>query len=120
MRFLVGDRLEDCGPRLRLQAAGAKREMAEVQVEALAACNQEKVGSAGADLVSANLTEVQERMELANEFSVLPIPEGAHYKATAPSHIAAVASMRLSRTHRRTLQVPRTVDHGLTSVEGPQ
>ena len=45
---------------LRLQAAGAKREVRQVQAEALAACNQAKVGSAGADLVSANLSEVQE------------------------------------------------------------
>ncbi|WP_322771749.1 hypothetical protein [Synechococcus sp. CBW1107] len=45
---------------LRLQAAGAKREVAQVQAEALAVCNQAKVGSAGADLVSANLSEVQE------------------------------------------------------------
>ena len=45
---------------LRLQAAGAKREVAQVQAEALAACNQAKVGSAGADLLSANLSEVQE------------------------------------------------------------
>ncbi len=45
---------------LRLQAAGAKREVAQVQAEALAVCNQTKVGSAGADLVSANLAEVQD------------------------------------------------------------
>ena len=45
---------------LRLQAAGAKREVAQVLAEALAVCNQTKVGSAGADLVSANLSEVQE------------------------------------------------------------
>ena len=45
---------------LRLQAAGAKREVRQVQAEALTACDQAKVGSAGADLVSANLSEVQE------------------------------------------------------------
>lgn len=45
---------------LRLQAAGAKREMARNQVEALALSNQAKAGSAGADLLSANLAEVQE------------------------------------------------------------
>lgn len=45
---------------LRLQAAGAKREVVHVKAEALAMCNQAKVGSAGADLVSANLSEVQE------------------------------------------------------------
>jgi len=45
---------------LRLQAAGAVREVAEVKAEALAASNQAKVGSAGADLLSANLAEVLE------------------------------------------------------------
>jgi hypothetical protein len=45
---------------LRLQAVGAEREVAQVQAEALAASNQAKVGSAGADLLSANLAEVQE------------------------------------------------------------
>ncbi len=45
---------------LRLQAAGAVREVGQAQAEALAASNQAKVGSAGADLLSANLAEVQE------------------------------------------------------------
>jgi hypothetical protein len=45
---------------LRLQAVGAEREVAQVQAEALAASNLAKVGSAGADLLSANLAEVQE------------------------------------------------------------
>lgn len=45
---------------LRLQAAGAVREVAQAQTEALAESNQAKVGSAGADLLSANLAEVQE------------------------------------------------------------
>ncbi len=45
---------------LRLQAVGAEREVAQVQAEALTASNQAKVGSAGADLLSANLAEVQE------------------------------------------------------------
>lgn len=45
---------------LRLQAAGAEREVAETKAEALAATNQARVGSAGADLLSANLAEVQE------------------------------------------------------------
>ena len=45
---------------LRLQAVGAEREVVQVQAEALTASNQAKVGSAGADLLSANLAEVQE------------------------------------------------------------
>jgi hypothetical protein len=45
---------------LRLQAVGAEREVFQVQAEALTASNQAKVGSAGADLLSANLAEVQE------------------------------------------------------------
>jgi hypothetical protein len=45
---------------LRLQAVGAEREVEQVQAEALTASNQAKVGSAGADLLSANLAEVQE------------------------------------------------------------
>jgi hypothetical protein len=45
---------------LRLQASGAEREVAETKAEALAATNQARVGSAGADLLSANLAEVQE------------------------------------------------------------
>ena len=45
---------------LRLQAAGAEREVAETKAEALAATNQARVGSAGADLLSANLAGVQE------------------------------------------------------------
>ncbi len=45
---------------LRQQATGAERDIAQVQAEAIAACNQSKIGSAGADLVSANLSEVKE------------------------------------------------------------
>jgi hypothetical protein len=45
---------------LRLQAAGAEREVAQVKAEALAVSNQAKAGSAGADLLSANLAELQE------------------------------------------------------------
>lgn len=45
---------------LRLQAARAEREMAETKAEAMAATNQARVGSAGADLLSANLAEVQD------------------------------------------------------------
>ena len=45
---------------LRLQAAGASREVAETQAEALKKSQAMKVGSAGADLLSANLAEVQE------------------------------------------------------------
>lgn len=45
---------------LRLQAAGAGCEVAETKAEALAATTQAKVGSAGADLLSANLSEVLE------------------------------------------------------------
>jgi hypothetical protein len=45
---------------LRLQAAGAEREVAETKAEALRETEAFKVGSAGADLLSANLAEVQE------------------------------------------------------------
>ena len=45
---------------LRLQAAGAEREVAETNAEAMATTKQAKVGSAGADLLSANLAEVQD------------------------------------------------------------
>ncbi|MCT0228916.1 hypothetical protein KQ300_12050 [Synechococcus sp. CS-1331] len=45
---------------LRLQANGAVCEVAQAQAEALAESNQAKVGSAGADLLSANLSEVLE------------------------------------------------------------
>ena len=45
---------------LRLLAAGAVREVGQAQAEALAASKKAKVGSAGADLLSANLAEVQE------------------------------------------------------------
>ena len=45
---------------LRLQAAGAEREVAETMAEALRETQTIKVGSAGADLVSANLAEVQD------------------------------------------------------------
>ena len=45
---------------LRLQAAGAEREVAETMAEALRETQTMKVGSAGADLVSANLAEVQD------------------------------------------------------------
>jgi hypothetical protein len=45
---------------LRLQAAGAEREVAETKAEALRETQAFKVGSAGADLLSANLAEVQE------------------------------------------------------------
>ena len=45
---------------LRLQAASAEPEVAETKAEALKETQKMKVGSAGADLVSANLAEVQE------------------------------------------------------------
>jgi hypothetical protein len=45
---------------LHLQAAGAEREVAETKAEAMAATKQARVGSAGADLLSANLAEVQD------------------------------------------------------------
>lgn len=45
---------------LRLQVAGAEREVEEIKAIAARQTAQRKVGSAGADLVSANLVEVQE------------------------------------------------------------
>jgi len=45
---------------LRLQAAGAEREVAETKITALSESEQAKTGSAGADLLSANLSEVHE------------------------------------------------------------
>jgi len=45
---------------LRLQAAGAEREVAETKAEALRETKAMKVGSAGADLLSVNLAEVLE------------------------------------------------------------
>jgi hypothetical protein len=45
---------------LRLQAAGAEREVAETKINAQSESEQAKVGSAGADLLSANLADVLE------------------------------------------------------------
>ena len=45
---------------LRLQAAEAEREVTATKSEAIAVTNQARVGSAGADLLSANLAEVQD------------------------------------------------------------
>jgi hypothetical protein len=45
---------------LRLQAVNAEREVAEIKASALRETMQMKEGSAGGDLVSANLAEVQE------------------------------------------------------------
>ena len=45
---------------LRLQARGAEKEVEETKATALRETQQMKKGSAGADLVSANLTDVQE------------------------------------------------------------
>ena len=45
---------------LRLQATEAEREVAETKTEAIAVKNQARVESAGADLLSANLAEVQD------------------------------------------------------------
>jgi hypothetical protein len=45
---------------LRLQAAGAQREVEETKLTAMGLTQQAKVGSAGADLLSANLDAVHE------------------------------------------------------------
>lgn len=45
---------------LKLQAAGAEREVAETKITAHSESEQAKTGSAGADLLSANLSEVHE------------------------------------------------------------
>lgn len=50
---------------LRLQAVGAEKEVAETKAEALRETMKIKKGSAGADLLSANLAEVQELLLLS-------------------------------------------------------
>lgn len=85
---------------LRLQAAGAVRAVAEVQAEALAATSQAKVGSAGADLLSANLAEVQ---ELLLSSGLGHLCDGQH-RAGDDAQVKAVAEVLQSLEAARVLR----------------
>lgn len=82
---------------LRLQASGAEREVAETKVAALRATEKRKEGSAGADLLSANLSDVQNLL-LASGLGHLC--DGSFRPADDPEVKAVAQALRTSKAAR--------------------